>query len=527
MSNPIGARKSASFKAISTAPSFNKTPVGSATPPLPYPTAQDLGNSVSVVPTVKFNSNPVYVLNKTTQPKGRGDDPGVAKGVKSSTVTGEVKPVKGSSTVRVGGQPVIRDKDPNTMNGGNNPGIYTTTQVPSTNAPKHAANNSNPTAKTETPLEKGFLDRAIDSVKSSGQHYKNTISESLHGFASEAMDKGGTITAVGGGTTAVGGAMVLTGVGAVPGAFIAAGGGAIAAVGGGVSTVGGMVESAASGLDAAAEFATSGKLPNMVGIATAYAERMVMSKLDKVTKFIPGFKGEVSAVKAEANAAKSEVNAGKNAAKNESKNAKKDAKKESKKTDAQPPGDGTKIVGSGGDGGRCKLKPYKEGCPSGTPHHVVPDHCFKQPGDNGVYYPGAIKHADGLCICVEGATKSTGVSGNSVKKGKRSMADHFQTLAQHGQIHVLMDAAEAALGAIGNPKGTTSIGNLEKAGASAAAKVTGCNEKDLEKQLRDFHQSKGLDSNAKLRADPFGKITSLDSGIMGKPAQGTGGSGRS
>ncbi|MET3140276.1 hypothetical protein AAKU61_004665, partial [Undibacterium sp. GrIS 1.2] len=101
MSNPIGARKNATFKAISTAPSFNKTPVGSATPPLPYPTIQDLSNSLSVVASVKFNGNPAYVLNQSTQPKGKGDEPGVAKGVKSGTVTGEVKPVKGSSTVRV------------------------------------------------------------------------------------------------------------------------------------------------------------------------------------------------------------------------------------------------------------------------------------------------------------------------------------------------------------------------------------------------------------------------------------------
>ncbi|MET3120381.1 hypothetical protein AAKU64_004633, partial [Undibacterium sp. GrIS 1.8] len=159
--------------------------------------------------------------------------------------------------------------------------------------------------------------------------------------------------------------------------------------------------------------------------------------------------------------------------------------------------------------------------------HVVPDHCFKQPGDNGAYYPGGIKHADGLCICVEGATKSTGVNGQSVKKGKNSITNHFQALAQHGQIHLLMDAAEAALGALGNPKGSSSLGNLEKAGASAAAKVSGCDEKELEKQLRDFHQSKGLSASTKFRADPFGKITNLDATIMGKSAQGTGGSGRS
>ena len=37
----IGARQDANFKAVSTAPSFNKTPVGASTPPLPYPTIAD------------------------------------------------------------------------------------------------------------------------------------------------------------------------------------------------------------------------------------------------------------------------------------------------------------------------------------------------------------------------------------------------------------------------------------------------------------------------------------------------------
>jgi len=53
MANPIGARKHGSFKAISTAPSINKTPVGAATPPLPYPVFQDLSNSAGTVPSTK------------------------------------------------------------------------------------------------------------------------------------------------------------------------------------------------------------------------------------------------------------------------------------------------------------------------------------------------------------------------------------------------------------------------------------------------------------------------------------------
>ena len=50
-----------------------------------------------------------------------------------------------------------------------------------------------------------------------------------------------------------------------------AGGGTVAAVGGGVAGVGGIAESAATALDGAADFASSGQLPNLTAMATAYA----------------------------------------------------------------------------------------------------------------------------------------------------------------------------------------------------------------------------------------------------------------
>ncbi|GAC1569561.1 MAG: hypothetical protein NVS3B3_23960 [Aquirhabdus sp.] len=165
-SNKIGARKDASFKAMSTAPSFNKTPVGSATPVLPYPTTQDLSNSATTASTVKFNRKPAYTLNHTTQHNGKGDDAGTAKGVKSNTVNGEVKPTKGSSTVRIEGKQVVRQGDPNTMNGGNNPGIYVTTQTPSDTPPKDAAKTSNPPITPETPKEQSTIAKWWDKTKS-------------------------------------------------------------------------------------------------------------------------------------------------------------------------------------------------------------------------------------------------------------------------------------------------------------------------------------------------------------------------
>lgn len=142
--NKIGARKHPSFMAISTAPSINKTPIGPTMVPLPYPTVQDLTNSVNTARTVNFNGCPAYLLDHTTQPHCKGDEAGTGKGIKSGTVSGEVKPVKGSSTVRVEGKQVLRDGDPCTMNGGNNPGVYVMTCPPSSAPPKTAAQTSNP-----------------------------------------------------------------------------------------------------------------------------------------------------------------------------------------------------------------------------------------------------------------------------------------------------------------------------------------------------------------------------------------------
>ena len=393
MGNPIAARKNGNFKAVSTAPSFNKTPVGNSTPPLPYGTTQDLGSSVSVVPTVKLNGDPAYVLNQTTQPSCKGDNPGVANG--------KVTPTKASTTVRMGGKPIVRHGDPCTMNGGNNPGVYITTQTPSATPPKHAAGNADPRTKPQTPLEKSFLDKAMDAARSAGQTYKDKVSESLHDFAGSAMDKGGTIAAAGSATAAVGGAMVATGIGAAPGAVMVAGGGATAAVGGGVSAVGGIAETAATGLDAAADFATSGKLPNVVGMATAYAERMVMSKLDKLTKLIPG--------------------KGKKSSKPQAKKETEKEKSQAKAAEPKPAGNGTTIVGEGKDPGDCGIKPYKDQkCPKGQQaHHIVPDYALRYGNrkNSEARIPGMPSLDDGPSICLSGGSRTKDSAHNQAHEG--------------------------------------------------------------------------------------------------------------
>lgn len=161
MAEQLGARKKRSYSAISTAPSINKTPVGSSTPPLPYPVSQDLSNSVGTAKRVRFNGDEAYILDQSTQPSCTGDAAGSAKGVKSGTVSGEVKPVEGSSTVRITGKPVIRVGDPCTLNGGNCPGVYVDETLPSvTIVGAKPSETGNPPVSPATPAEQSWWSKA-------------------------------------------------------------------------------------------------------------------------------------------------------------------------------------------------------------------------------------------------------------------------------------------------------------------------------------------------------------------------------
>ncbi|UGX87052.1 DUF4150 domain-containing protein [Phyllobacterium meliloti] len=159
----------------------------------------------------------------------------------------------------------------------------------------------------------------------------------------------------------------------------------------------------------------------------------------------------------------------------------------------------------------CLLRPYKDGCadalPYTTPHHVVADRVFRQPGTNTLY-PGGISHADGLTLCVEGGTP--------IFNGPLAN--------EHGKIHGIYNREEALLGAAGNPIGTAELGALEDKGVAAAAAVTGCDPVAMKKQLRTYHQGRGLSPNTRFRADPTGRLkpdpTNLGTGSTGTGAGG-------
>lgn len=132
---------------------------------------------------------------------------------------------------------------------------------------------------------------------------------------------------------------------------------------------------------------------------------------------------------------------------------------------------------------KCRLRPYSEGCPGGqTPHHVIPDHCWREKGKGGQRYSNSPSHGGGLCVCVKGHGK----------------------VGEHGDIHDLFDKKEAALAKKGTPKGTASLNALENAGVDAVhkgMKPPKCNKRDLKAQLKKHHKGR----RQKLRADPFGQ----------------------
>lgn len=195
-SNKVGARRNGKFRAVCTAPSFNKTPIGPSTPPVPYPVCQDLSNSVGTIPTVNFNGDPVYVLDQSTQPMCIGDAAGSVGGVKSGTVGGEVKPSKGSTTVKATKKPVVRENDPCTLNGGNCPGLYLTQPAPSgsiTNG--KPSSSSGPPVVAETAKEaqaakeeKGFLGKLWDKAKDIGQQIWNHPGDAAIGFGKDILN---------------------------------------------------------------------------------------------------------------------------------------------------------------------------------------------------------------------------------------------------------------------------------------------------------------------------------------------------
>lgn len=366
--------------------------------------------------------------------------------------------------------------------GGNTQGII----VPQTAIAE--GDDEAPPFEAETEAEGAWYDFITNGTRDAAQFYQENISAGLHDLANQSMDTGGDLLITGGVTTAVGGVMTATGIGAVAGAPTAAAGVTIATAGGILSGIGAALAGAATGLDALADRlingasfdVAAGAIDGVIDLGTNLLERLLF-------RWVPGRGG--------GRGSRSESDRGK----------------------------GGYVTGKNDP--RCKLLPYNKNdkgrCPAPftTPHHVVPDHVFK-PRGGGPRYTGAPTHGQGLTICVDGKDKRTGRDGSQLKRGNfLTDNDYYDALATHGRLHLKVDLYELALGAAGSPQATTRLDAMEKAAARAVAKEVGCDEKDIERQLRDYHSDTpfNLPPDTLVRADPWAAYPNPPANIMGRP----------
>ncbi|WP_193065867.1 PAAR-like domain-containing protein, partial [Hafnia alvei] len=157
MANNYMARQDGSWTVVSLCPDVCKTPMGCATPPIPYSVIAFMGDAVQIVPSVKVNGCPVLVLDQSFIPYTKGDEPGVAKGIKSGTVGDICEPLEFSKTVFAGGKPVLRHFDTFWMNARNTTGLIIG-QPPKAAIP---ASEADPAPKPETKEEQSIWDRML------------------------------------------------------------------------------------------------------------------------------------------------------------------------------------------------------------------------------------------------------------------------------------------------------------------------------------------------------------------------------
>jgi RHS repeat-associated protein len=270
------------FYCKSLTPDICKTPVGNTVVPRPYNIIGEFKDAVAVSGSVKTHSEAVILHGRSFIPSIKGDAQGVLGGVKSGTFLNTADTLGHSSTKGANGTDTIQVGRKMWMNAKNTMGRI---------------------------FQRG--EKAMrETLTSIAQEYKDNISQSVHEFGDQAMEKGGTIAAVGGVTAATGGAISATGVGAVVGVPMAVGGGAAATVGGVTAGVGAGAKSAASALDVAADYVLTGKTPDVAGAALdaaiSLAEGMVLRKLP-----IPGLKDKLAALKKKRAEAKAKKDGGK------------------------------------------------------------------------------------------------------------------------------------------------------------------------------------------------------------------------
>lgn len=131
-------RKNAKPIITSLCPDVCKTPIGSSVVPIPYNIISYPKEDVNYSQSVRMTGQVVMHLKSKTS-VSYGDEAGTAKGIKSGTVGDVCEPLDHSTTVRVEGNPVIRNGDKVYMNARNTIGIVQYVEDITTHGGKYPA----------------------------------------------------------------------------------------------------------------------------------------------------------------------------------------------------------------------------------------------------------------------------------------------------------------------------------------------------------------------------------------------------
>ncbi|SFG42779.1 RHS repeat-associated core domain-containing protein [Duganella sp. CF458] len=265
--------KSKRFYCVSLTPDICKTPVGNSVVPIPYTITGEFKDAKDVSRSVKTQSAPVFLHNKSVIPSVKGDERGTLGGIKSGTYLKTVESKDYSSTKGSNGTQTIQESRFVWMNNRNTLGRIYERGVQAARTRLQSVGKA-----------------ASETLHDAAQGYKDNVSDSLHQFGKDAMDKGGDI-AMGSAAVGVGGLAVgATGVGLPVAAAMettAAAGGVTA---GAVTATGYAADTSATVLDQAADYILTGKTPDIVtaatGMATSAAENLVFKKVAKLGSFL-------------------------------------------------------------------------------------------------------------------------------------------------------------------------------------------------------------------------------------------------
>jgi hypothetical protein len=146
--------------------------------------------------------------------------------------------------------------------------------------------------------------------------------------------------------------------------------------------------------------------------------------------------------------------------------------------------------------------------PTQTPHHIVPASQFKKVGSQGG--GPLITDSDGNdkysynkapCICEKGTGHSTGIHGQIHRETNTLTVEHPSV-----KPHVP--------GRRISPDARWKVSDAEQVGAAATAKVTKCDPKCIEQQVRQGHEKMGIKPSDDIRPTTAGKVVKPESDFV-------------